>query len=871
MKPFLSKWIIIWSFICPSVLPAQNLFIETGSTYAVVVGISDYQDEGIPDLRFADKDAVAFAAYLQSPDGGSLPPENIMLLTNKEATTGAIASAMDWLIANCKQGDRAIIYFSGHGDVETRTCFQRGFLLTYDSPPSNYLAGAFALIFLQDIITTLSEQGVQVVMVSDACRAGKLAGSDIGGAQATAASLSKQYANEIKILSCQPDEFSLEGEQWGGGRGAFSYHLIDALTGMADGNTDKKVNLLEINRYLEENVPEETDPHMQIPMTVGSKGTVIAHVDEVSLAQLRQRKEKELPSLAAIETKGFEDVLLVDVDSIWQKKYETFTLALKEKQLLEPAGTSAYDLYQALSKVEELGRLRGIMKRNLAAALQEESQQAINAYLRADKEESVARRRGELKYNKFVRYLEKAAELLGESHYMYKSLRAKYYYFSAVDIRIRFISKTISIADSSRIWKNWWQENIEKAIELEENAAFIQHERGLMLGTEGIPYFEKAIQIAPRWVIPYTNISFRLREAGRYEEAHIFSKKALVTNPEYGLVYIELARDFEIQKKFEEAEKMYLMAVKKSPKNVYYLRTLGHYYRKRRNFKEAETVILKAIELSPDYDELYNTLNEIYSIETLEYEKAEAISLKRLEKRPTSGDAWADLVFIYKSSGQIEKLSVLAEKMKYLNNSIENWEGEIGLGYAQMFLKNYDAALMLADNCIKNSPNSRWHHKFKGSVLVRKEEFDTAIFKGMSPKFMIDEIDFYELSKAKSFKAFAERLMEKMPKNGFGFRMMSIYYQNRGEQEKAKVLYAKAVELSPSYEYIRTNYVARQYADCYLKVKHGDYEKALYFLNAALAASNRNYDLTQKDTQLDPLREMPGFKALMKQYFPEKR
>ncbi len=36
----------------------------TNSTYAVVVGISDYQDEDIPDLRFADKDAEAFATFL---------------------------------------------------------------------------------------------------------------------------------------------------------------------------------------------------------------------------------------------------------------------------------------------------------------------------------------------------------------------------------------------------------------------------------------------------------------------------------------------------------------------------------------------------------------------------------------------------------------------------------------------------------------------------------------------------------------------------------------------------------------------------------------------------------------------------------------
>ena len=30
----------------------------------LVVGISEYQDEGIPDLRFAHRDAQAFADYL---------------------------------------------------------------------------------------------------------------------------------------------------------------------------------------------------------------------------------------------------------------------------------------------------------------------------------------------------------------------------------------------------------------------------------------------------------------------------------------------------------------------------------------------------------------------------------------------------------------------------------------------------------------------------------------------------------------------------------------------------------------------------------------------------------------------------------------
>ena len=50
--------------IQPSNIDVQSQ--PTNVTYAVVVGISDYQDPGIPDLRFADKDAEAFAAFLSS-------------------------------------------------------------------------------------------------------------------------------------------------------------------------------------------------------------------------------------------------------------------------------------------------------------------------------------------------------------------------------------------------------------------------------------------------------------------------------------------------------------------------------------------------------------------------------------------------------------------------------------------------------------------------------------------------------------------------------------------------------------------------------------------------------------------------------------
>ena len=66
-------------------------------TRAVVIGISDYQEKEIPDLRFADKDALAFANFLRSTAGGSLDNDHLQVLTNQKATAGQIAAALDWL------------------------------------------------------------------------------------------------------------------------------------------------------------------------------------------------------------------------------------------------------------------------------------------------------------------------------------------------------------------------------------------------------------------------------------------------------------------------------------------------------------------------------------------------------------------------------------------------------------------------------------------------------------------------------------------------------------------------------------------------------------------------------------------------------
>ncbi len=804
----------------------QTLSFDSGTTRAVIIGISDYQDENIPDLQFANRDAEAFAAFLQSPGGGNIPSDHIMLLTNKSATTGAMAGAMDWLIEKSQEGDKAIIYFSGHGDVETRTRFQRGFLLTYDSPPSNYLAGAFALIFLQDIITTLSEQGVQVIMISDACRAGKLAGSEIGGSQATAANLSKQFANEIKILSCQANEFSLEGEQWGGGRGVFSYHLIDGLTGLADNNEDLQVNLLEINRFLEEVVPTETAPQMQIPMVVGNKGTVLTHVDESSLAQIKERKENALATISPIETKGFEEIVLTDLDSIWRQKYEQFTVALENGDLLEPQENNAYDLYEELSKVPELERLHGLMKRNLATALQDESQQTLNALLRSDNKEIAAQQRGEAKYNKFVRYLEKAAELLGSKHYMYKTLKAKQYYFEAVDIQFGSILKAISLSDSSDFWHAQAKAALQKSLDYEPNAAFTHiYMAYYAKGNVKHEHFQKAIELAPQWAFAYVVYGyhyFQYAERQDLKKADSLLNIAIRLNPNLSHAYQNLGLVYYQQNKLEQAEAMLKKALALSPGDIHHLMLLGWFYREQKKYAEAEKFWLRALELSPNDMRFYNNLSQMYFSKTLEYDKAEAINRERLEKRPTDGDAYSDLVTTYTYSKQYSKLEPLIEEMKTINSSVENWEGVQVIGDAYLALGEVENAVQYYQVALKAAPTSLWVHANLARVYFQSGDYencliylDTAFLNGLSYSWVEASAKIWIAYKTPGFKRFAQKIIDNKPDLGFGYSLMGKYYEGINEMKTAEDFHKKATTLSPErkaywFEYGKFSYLMGQ-------------------------------------------------------------
>ncbi|MBL7810051.1 MAG: tetratricopeptide repeat protein [Saprospiraceae bacterium] len=730
---------------------------STGTNRAVVIGISDYQDKDIPDLRFADKDAEAFANFLRSPAGGSLDGDHLQVLTNQNATAGRVAEAFDALVEQTKEGDQVIIYFSGHGDVERKTISQPGFLLCWDSPARVYMGGGtYSLAFLQEIVSTLSTQNkAKVMVVTDACHAGKLAGSQIGGSQATTANLAKQFANEVKILSCQPNEFSLEGEQWGGGRGIFSYHLVDGLAGLADRNGDGSVTVGEIDRYLEDHVTTEAAPQSQVPMLLGNKTERLATVNAAILEDLKKEKMSGMAVFAATVSRGFEEDVLANADSSIREQYLAFKKAVREKRFFQETeneggvsnptdvGPAAEELYAQLAENESLTPLRGMMRRNYAAALQDAAQQAMNIWLAADVQQLDCIGKT-LKLDPIPGQLQRAAELLGEGHYMYRSLQARRLLFEGI---IKMNHENPDEALGRKCLSLFRQ-----SLALEAQSALPWHRMCLVYAINlrqpdsAFVCASQARNHAPNWVLPYADLGYTLSQQNKLELAKqalqeaeaidsihpyvinrwawwlsklggkvnhekasaLFEKYRERGGPlypcwfnDYGVNLINLGRYAESEAKFKEA-----IALDSTKSRGW--SNLAALYTHTRRYAEAEPVLKKAIALDSTEASAFRGLGYLYIL-TRRYAEAEPFLKKAIALDSTHPFNWNNLGLAYTETRRYAEAEPLLKKAIALDSTLANPRKHLGMVYfktnrpdeaRQNFLKaialnpNYAAAML---------------------------------------------------------------------------------------------------------------------------------------------------------------------------------
>ncbi len=690
--------------VTPDAVPTPQT--KPTKTWAVIVGISQYQDPKIPPLKYAHKDADAFATFLKTEAGGKLTNDDIKLLTEKDATRGNFVMALYWLTENVKEGEMAIIYFSGHGDVELKDEDQPGYLLCWDSPSKLYMTGgALDLRDLQNKIMTLTNKNkAKVIVITDACHSGTLAGSSVNGTQATTASLAKEFSNVIKILSCEPDEYSIEGEQWGLGRGAFSFHLVNALYGLADEDKNLFVTLKEVQAYLQKYVTAEVAPVLQNPKVVGNIKTTIALVDTVLLDSLKSGKTSQMAMLSPAQPKGFEDDLLATLEPSESDEYMLYKNALKKHSFFEPENACVEYYFNRLIGNQKLVRLHNTMRRNYAAALIDDSQQVLNKWLKASPDQTTGSAPKAKKLPKkvftqklmtFPKYIEKAIELLGEDNYMYNELMSRKNFFEAY-----------LLANSNQ---NPDAEMGRKALKLLEQCSdfipkqphvYWQMSRVYGWNLNSADSMEimaqKAIQLYPAWVVPYTDLSFMYSyKFNNPDKAKKFIEKAVEMDSSSVAVWNNWGLYSYKKKDFVEAERKFRKATQLDPNNANAWNNLGNVLIAAGKFQEAEQPLFNSIMLDSTNFGAISNLGSVY-LQTFRYKDAEGMLKRSIKLDSTIWQSYTNLSIVLQRLQKWEESEMTIQMAIKKGPSVGLLFAILGNAYAHIPSKLKQAELSFA-------------------------------------------------------------------------------------------------------------------------------------------------------------------------------
>lgn len=182
---------------------------------ALLIGINKYADKRIPELESAVADAGAIKTLLED----NLGYEAVVLTDpGKEA----MVRALNQLALQVDGNDSVMIYYAGHGEMLPKAGM--GYWLPSDAnvvDPQSWISNA-------DIARLVGLMGAkQVMLISDSCYSGVLAGGDKVNVDGGASADDLLSRKAVVIMSSGGNEpVSDEGKD---GHSVFAWHLMDKL------------------------------------------------------------------------------------------------------------------------------------------------------------------------------------------------------------------------------------------------------------------------------------------------------------------------------------------------------------------------------------------------------------------------------------------------------------------------------------------------------------------------------------------------------------------------------------------------------------------------------------------------------------------
>ncbi len=557
-------------------------------TLVLLVGISEFRDARIAPLQFAHKDAIDFAGLLESERGGGVPARNIELLTNKDATRQGIRNAIEThLKAQARVGDTVILFIASHGAAVPVKGRNRGFVVTWDSDPEDLAETGIPMEDIRKLFESELPLVKRLILYVDVCHAGHV-GQVVPRADlinnAAAGSLANTDVEMFGMLAAQKNQVAIEGINFGGGHGAFSYFLMRALNGDARQNSGGMISTQALFEYVSEQVKAATanrqspkavgdpDEALFVARIVGAPAAVGEYTGPVQVATRSglARIENSSPESPAREARRLQNQ---DAGELLR----LFSDAIEQGRIL-PGDTESAFLYLEALRARLKQTDYAAEANRLRTALEDRGQQVLLTYLAG---EASPQRRDD--FYRGLAYFE-AAQLLTPD---------------AVDLESRriFCEGRVALFDKEYVRAEGL---LEQAVGLDPEGAYAYNALGIA-ALERASYdraaaaFHEAVKRAPLWAYPRHNLALAQVEKGAYGEAVSTYQGAIALAPGAAYLPYNLGLLFQKMNRGREAARQYRRTLEIEPANAAAWNALGSLAASTGKRDEAEQNYRRAI------------------------------------------------------------------------------------------------------------------------------------------------------------------------------------------------------------------------------------------------------------------------------------
>lgn len=222
------------------------------NAYGVVIGISRYREENIPDIPYAENDARVVAQYFSNVLG--VPSHQLYTFYDDKATRSDFEDLLKRILPNATQGGKVLyFYYAGHG---TPIPDQSGNGRAYLVPYNGQLGSEYKLYSLDTLYRALGELPVDNVLVFvDACFSGT-GRSALAPGQRAAVMVEPEtetWPAKLRVIAAaKGTETAWDYED--AKHGLFTYYLLDGLRGSGDTDADGYIEFTELYKYIHTNV-----------------------------------------------------------------------------------------------------------------------------------------------------------------------------------------------------------------------------------------------------------------------------------------------------------------------------------------------------------------------------------------------------------------------------------------------------------------------------------------------------------------------------------------------------------------------------------------------------------------------------------------